>query len=558
MNNTIKQILGTALTQLGWDQHAPVIVTKTKNAEHGDFTSNIALVLSKHVGLPPMKIARKIHDAIIDSEVTRIEVAPPGFINFYIASDFTETIKKIINNDSDFFRPNIGENKAVYLEYVSANPTGPLHVGHGRSAAYGSSLAKILSSTGFKVHTEYYVNDAGLQIDVLTTSLWLRILGLTPPKGCYTGDYLVNLPTKPEWTTAVPQILESLLQKWNEETATDLTPKLIQLCKDALGKHYDEAKQWIVHEITTQIKQDLKQFGVEYDHWFHESSLLDNNELEPVLDLLSQQDVIYEKEGAQWFKSTKHGDEKDRVIKRSNGVWTYFATDLAYHHKKLSNPNTQVLDIFGADHHGYTPRIKSGIKALGHDEQNFKTILIQFANLYRGKTKISMSTRQGQFVTLENLYKEVGVDAARYFYCMRKSDQHLDFDLELAKQNNNKNPVYYIQYAHARIKSILAKNGQYIPSSKHFLHPSDTEVELLDALAEYPTVLIKTAQRSEVYQWTQYCYRIATHFHRYYNNTQILSDDSQERYHRLLICFLTAQCLSKALENLGINAPESM
>jgi arginyl-tRNA synthetase len=266
----------------------------------------------------------------------------------------------------------------------------------------------------------------------------------------------------------------------------------------------------------------------------------------------------YTQDSALWFKSSKFGDEKDRVLKRSNGIWTYFAIDLAYHHAKAQSGSWKIMNIFGADHHGYVPRIQAGLAALGHKDLNFSTRLIQFANLYRGEEKIPMSTRQGQFVTLENLYQEVGVDAARYFYCMRRSDQHLDFDLELAKSQNSQNPVYYIQYAYARIQSINEKHGQYIPSINHFQQPSDQEVELLTLLSEYSAVLIKTAQTCDVYRWTQFTHQLASAFHRYYNNTMILSENTEDRYHRLLICYLVSKCLASALKLIGISTPRSM
>ncbi|MDC3180801.1 arginine--tRNA ligase [Gammaproteobacteria bacterium] len=547
-----------ALRQLNWSELTTVEVSKTKNPEHGDFSSNVAMTLASKLKIRPMEIARKIQQHISHPEITRVDVASPGFLNFFTTEDFTNLIKTIISQEQSFFHPNIGENNLIHLEYVSANPTGPLHVGHGRSAAYGSSLANILKATGFKVHTEYYVNNAGLQIDILSTSLWLRTLGITPPLGCYTGEYLVDIAANSTLKSNQPKTLEPLLNKWSEDNKASCLSELVLICKKELGTKFNDLKIWVTEQITGQIRDDLTKFGVHYDQWFLESSLVDDGRVEAMISHLTEQDFTYEKENALWFKSSELGDEKDRVLKRSNGIWTYFAIDLAYHHQKSASHPWKIIDIFGADHHGYVPRVKAGLSALKQDDTNFEVRLIQFANLYRGEERIPMSTRQGQFVTLSDLYSEVGIDATRYFYCMRRSDQHLDFDLELAKSQSSQNPVYYIQYAYARIQSVLEKHGQYIPSENHFKQPSDLEAEILTLLSEYPSTLIKTAESSEVYRWAQYCYKIALLFHRYYNQTTILAEDNTTRYHRLMICHLVSACLKSSLKLIGINTPRHM
>lgn len=555
MNDIIRQALITALNQLGWAKDLEVEISRTKTPEHGDFSSNIAMVLAKKLKQSPMKIARQIQAIITHPDITRVEVAAPGFINFFTTRDFIPLIQSILDESKDFFSPNIGNNNSVYLEYVSANPTGPLHVGHGRSAAYGSSLNIILRRTGHKVHSEYYINDAGLQIHILTSSLWLSILNKTVPEGCYCGQYLIDsAPLAPKVNTKIPEDLDALLDKWNKDTDIET---LILLCKNTLSDEYLVLKDWIVEYIVKGIKEDLTSFKVEYDSWFNESSLVKADSISKLIAFFEKEGLVHEKDGALWFKSTNYGDEKDRVLKRSNGMWTYFANDLAYHHHKCQSASHTIIDIFGADHHGYVPRIDAGLKAMGIEGQ-FKCILIQFANLYRGEEKTPMSTRSGQFVTLKELYEEVSVDAARYFYCMRNSDHHLDFDLELAKSQNSQNPVYYIQYAHARIHRVLSKHGQYIPTSTHWQQANDMELEILELVSTYPELLKKISQNMEVYRIPQFLLSLASKLHKYYNQYEILSDDIDLRYHRLLICHLVKVVIADGLSLLSISAPESM
>jgi|AntRauTorckE5430_2_1112549.scaffolds.fasta_scaffold01395_5 arginyl-tRNA synthetase len=555
MNEIIKQHLLSILNQLSWAKDIDVKISRTKSSEHGDFSSNIAMMLPKLVGQPPMKIARKIQSMVDHPDITRVEVASPGFLNFFTTRDYIPLIQNVLDNACEFFSPNVGKDQSIYLEYVSANPTGPLHVGHGRSAAYGSSLANILKRTQYKLHTEYYINDAGLQIHILTASLWLCILGKTVPEGCYRGDYLQeSVKNSPKLSSVQPESLDQLLTQWDKDRDIEI---LIDLCKTTLGEQYTVLKTWIVDNIVSDIKLDLETFGVHFDSWYAESSLVESNSINDLITYLDKNGHTYEKDGALWFSSSKYGDEKDRVLKRSNGMWTYFANDLAYHHHKCQQGSKQLINIFGADHHGYVPRIKAGLNALGMEKQ-FQCILIQFANLYRAKVKVPMSTRSGQFVTLKELYTEVSVDAARFFYCMRKSDHHLDFDLELAKSHNNQNPVYYIQYAHARIQSIFNKHGQYIPTANHWQQANDLELEILELISTYPDVLKKISQGMEIYRLTQYLLSLATLFHKYYNLHPVLSDKQDDRYHRLLLCALIKTVISDGLSLLGIQALESM
>lgn len=416
MNEIIKQELLKRLAQHGWANKVDLKISRTKSADHGDYCSNVAMMLAGKLDLPPMKIARKIQAIIDHPDITRTDVASPGFLNFFITRDFTPLIQGIIDEDAAFFAPDIGKGSQVHLEYVSSNPTGPVHVGHGRSAAYGSSLANILRQTGFNVHTEYYVNDAGLQIDILTASIWLCILNIQVPNGCYTGDYLNRIAVDhPEINTQIPDDLQNLLANWPEEDMTPAIETLIACCKSHLKMNYTTLKKWVVQDITQQIETDLAEFGVTYNAWFHESSLVENQQIDKLINTLETNGHTYEKDGAVWFKSSEYGDEKDRVLKRSNGIWTYFANDLAYHQKKFEQSPDRMIDVFGADHHGYVPRVVAGLTALGMDSERFRCILIQFASLYRGKEKLAMSTRSGQFITLRTLYEEVGVDAARFF-----------------------------------------------------------------------------------------------------------------------------------------------
>lgn len=553
MNEMIKEAVVSALNQMGV-KDVEVTISRTKTPEHGDFSSNIAMVLAKTMAQPPMKIARQIQSLIDHEDITRVEVASPGFLNFFTTEDHSPMIQQIIDKSDAFFSPNVGEDESIYLEFVSANPTGPLHVGHGRSAAYGSSLRNILKRTGHKVHAEYYINDAGLQIHILTASLWLAILNKTVPEGGYCGQYLVDLaPKAPKVNSIVPEDLESLLDHWDKDDVS----KLVELCQSTLADDYEILKAWVVDQIIDDIQKDLTSFGVEYDEWFHESSLLAEDSVNAVIQTLEKNGHLYEKDGAIWFKSSEYGDEKDRVLKRSNGMWTYFANDLAYHYHKAQKGYDTLIDIFGADHHGYVPRISAGLKALGM-EGHFKCTLIQFANLYRGDEKVPMSTRSGQFVTLRELFDEVSVDAARFFYCMRNSDHHLDFDLELAKSQNSQNPVYYIQYAHARIHRVFSKHGQYIPTNSHWQQPNEMELEIIELISRYPRTLRKISGNHEVHRLPQFLLSLATKLHKYYNHSEILSDDIEIRYHRLLICHLVKTVLADGLSLLGISAPESM
>ena len=472
----------------------------------------------------------------------------------------------------------MGANKKIILEFVSSNPTGPLHVGHGRGAAIGASLANILKAAGFQVEREYYVNDAGRQMNILAVSMWLRYLDLTGyavvfPANAYQGDYVKDIAANflqihgTNYSHSWDLINENLPldepQGGDKERYIDA---VIARAKALLGDNgFKLFHQYTTHAVLTDIKQDLNDFGVEFDQWFSEQSLLDSGSIYQGIEALKRGHHTYLKEGALWFKATEFGDEKDRVLIRANGQPTYFASDVAYHWHKYERGFGQVINIFGADHHGYVTRVKAAVKALGHDEEALSVIFVQFAILYRGATRLPMSTRSGSFVTLRELRFEVGKDAARFFYVMRKPEQHLDFDLDLAKSQSSDNPVYYIQYAHARISSVFcqlaARNLNFDSAeAQDYAHhlTSAHEVKLLTVLNRYPEVIMNAARHYEPHQLAYYLRELATSVHSYYNAIQILCEDASLRQARLLLLMAISQVLKNGLQLLGVSAPESM
>ena len=554
-----------------------VQVTRSKDPTHGDYASNIALVFAKKIGLSPRQLADMLSDQLSSSDVfEKIEIAGPGFINFYIAQkNHTQIISNILSEQDKFGSNQNGTGKSIHLEYVSANPTGPLHVGHGRGAAYGATLANLYSINGYQVHREYYVNDAGRQMDILATSVWLRYLELcgaefTFPSNGYKGDYIWDIAASAH---------RSHTDKYFTDPATfsDQLPKdepdggdkekyidaLISVSKDKLNPQgYAIFFDLAIDTILTDIKDDLHLFGVDYEQWYSERSLFESNKIDSVIEKLKTSNHIYEKNGALWFASSKLGDEKDRVVVRDNGQPTYFASDIAYHADKFSKGHSQIINIWGADHHGYIARVRAALKALEFDDGKLDILLVQFANLYRGNVKQQMSTRSGEFVTLRALRKEVGSDAARFFYVMRKSEQHLDFDLELATSTSNENPMYYVQYAHARICSVLRQIEQ--PPNKcdlaglENLLNEDSEHDLMKKMADYPELIASACQKQAPHLVVNYLRELSQKFHGYYNETQFLVDSEQLRNARLLLIQAAKQVLANGLTILGVNAPEKM
>ncbi len=553
-------------------------VTRTKGKSHGDFASNIALVLAKKARLAPRGLAQSIVERLPDSEVIhRVEIAGPGFINFYLQSDANlAVINAILTEGEDFGRSAIGQGRKVQVEFVSANPTGPLHVGHGRGAAYGATVANLLEAVSYEVHREYYVNDAGRQMDILATSVWLRYLELAGeefqfPSNGYRGDYVWDIAATlhrdhgDDYGHNTDEIFAEIVPDepdgGDKERHIDA---LIARTKVLLGDNrYRFVFELALNTILDDIRDDLEKFGVVYDAWYSERSLVEGGAVNLAVERLRAAGYLYEKDGALWFRSTAFGDEKDRVVVRENGQTTYFASDIAYHMHKLERGYDQVIDVWGADHHGYVPRIKAALEALGDDPSRLDVLLVQFANLYRSGEKVQMSTRSGEFVTLRQLRKEVGTDAARFFYVMRKCEQHLDFDLDLAKSQSADNPVYYIQYAHARICSVMRqledKGLTYESTIADQSRLTEAhERELLEALARFGEIIELAASNKEPHLLVHYLRDLANGFHTYYNAHQFLVEEIPLRCARLNLILGVRQVIKNGLRLLGVSAPETM
>lgn len=586
MKQKLETLLQHAITSLksegildqGLETH--ITIERAKDSRHGDFATNLALTLAKPAKSNPRQLAEKIISLLPDDPaVSKIEIAGPGFINFFINADTQfQIIKQIHEAGRNYGLSNTGKNTKVQVEFVSANPTGPLHVGHGRGAAYGSAVADLLQAIGFDVSKEYYVNDAGRQMDILATSIWLRYLEecgevVAFPSNGYRGDYIRDIAfniyktTGNDYRRPANLVIEDIPadepQGGDKELHIDA---LINRAKTLLGNSlYNDLFQAGLSVILDDIKDDLEEFGVSYHEWFSERSLMEDDSIQDALNRLDSAGYLYQKEGATWFASSRLGDEKDRVVVRDNGQSTYFASDIAYHMNKLDRGFDQIINIWGADHHGYIPRVRAAMRALGADESKLKVLLVQFAILYRGSEKVPMSTRSGEFVTLRQLRSEVGTDAARFFYVMRKSEQHMDFDLKLATSKTNENPVFYVQYAHARVCSVLRQLDEKglernLPLGMENLNKlTEThESALIKLLSKYPESLEKAALQHEPHLLIQFLRELATCFHTYYNAHQFLVEDQAVRNARLNLICAVKQVLSNGLSLLKINTPESM
>lgn len=564
---------------LATDLTPDIQIERTRDASHGDFASNVALTLAKPAKKNPRQIAEALVEVLPkDSAITQVTIAGPGFINFFLDPlSQHSVINTIIEQGEAFGLSQQGAGKKVQLEFVSANPTGPLHVGHGRGAAYGATVANLLTAMGYQVHREYYVNDAGRQMDILATSVWLRYLEacgqvLSFPSNGYKGSYVLDI------AKTIQQKHGGIYIQPVEAVFDDIAPDepaggdkeqhidgLIQRCKALLGEPYYRAIfDTALDSILSDIRADLEDFGVQYDNWFSERSLMDNGAIDKAIEKLKASGHMYQKDGAWWFKSTDFGDEKDRVVIRDNGQTTYFASDIAYHLHTLER-GFDIIDIWGSDHHGYIARVKAALQAMGADPERMKVLLVQFAVLYKGGEKMQMSTRSGEFVTLRELREEIGSDAARYFYVTRKSEQHMDFDLDLATAQSNENPLFYVQYAHARVCSVMRlldeKNLAYTPALG--LQQLDKlteshELSLIDALNRYPEKLKQAALQYEPHQLGHYLRELATEFHSYYNSHKFIVDDNELMQARLVLINACKQVLHNGLNLLGVNAPESM
>lgn len=585
-------------------------VVPAKSEEHGDWASNVALTAAKGAGIAPMELAARIVEHLPATDVIdKVEVASPGFINFYIKQGAeTKVLSEYLNRAHPLTGAGEGGQR-VLLEFVSANPTGPLHVGHGRGAAYGACIASLLKRQGCRVECEYYINDAGRQMDVLTLSVWLRYLALGDstewtafakehrylcnsgnqaehpgddadaeedeyfPAGAYRGDYVwdVAADVRRKYGDALQCGLSDDVfgnlptgrpDPDDKDAAEARLTALIGVAKTALGDQYESVYRLALEAMSRDIKSELERFGVCYERWFSESSL--RGRVDEVVVLLEKAGCLYTKDGALWFQSARYGDEKDRVIRRKGGEFTYFATDIAYHLDKYRRGYDRMINIWGADHHGYIARLKAALSALGLDVRKLEIVLVQFVNLWRDGKRLAMSTRAGKFVPLRELRSEVGIDAARFFYVTRKPGQHIDFDLSLAKSQSSENPVYYIQYAHARICSVFRRSDDRDDRRPDF-SAADTsrldeedEVRLMKMLADYDGILEDTARRMEPHHLIQFLRDLANAFHIYYNHSRFLIDDVALQDARLLLISAVRDTIADGLHLLGVSAPENM
>jgi arginyl-tRNA synthetase len=549
-----------------------ILLERPKQASHGDYACNLALQLAKPLKRNPRDLAGSLLAAMPASpHVLRAEVAGAGFINLHLRPSAKQAIvRQVLEHAHRFGRSEPGSGPRVQVEFVSANPTGPLHVGHGRGAAFGASLANVLDAAGYRVEREYYVNDAGRQMDILALSGWLRYLELCGvpvdfPGNAYRGDYVRDMARQIKALHATRYVRDPA--SWARglpDPGSDPEghiDALVARAKAALGQDFAYFHDFVLAEQLGDCRDDLLEFGVTFDHWFSERSLFDTELVERAVHQLEARGHVYMQDGARWFRSSTFGDEKDRVVQRENGNYTYFASDIAYHLNKFERGFDRVINIWGADHHGYIPRVRGALQALGLDPDRLTVALVQFAVLYRDGKKAQMSTRSGEFVPLRELRQEVGNDAARFFYVLRKSDQHLDFDLDLARSQSNENPVYYVQYAHARICSVIAQwGGDPADLLRAELSPlvSEPELSLLQRLIEYPHAVEEAARDLAPHLIAFYLRDLASEFHSYYNATHFLVPDPALREARLALVDSIRQVIANGLALLGVSAPRNM
>jgi len=576
-----------AAGELGPDALPEIPVERSRGGEHGDFASPIALALARTLRRKPRDLAERIRAELpADPRVARVEVAGPGFLNFFLTRDaLSAVVRQVLEAGEGYGRGRTGAGTRVQVEFVSANPTGPLHVGHGRGAAYGAALANLLEAAGYEVQREYYVNDAGRQMDILAVSTWLRYLEQRGepcgfPSTGYQGGYVAEMAAAlaarvgDACKVAAAAVRDGLPPDPEGEDGAARAAReahmdaLIARARALLGAQRYETVFAHVRDIQVEdIRQDLAAFGVSFDRWFSERSLIESDAVASAIARLREAGHVFEDQGTLWFRSTAFGDEKDRVVVRENGAPTYFASDIAYVDDKFRRGFERVIYVWGADHHGYVARLKAAAAALGHDPERAEILLVQFAQLFRGGAKVQMSTRSGSYVTLRELREEVGRDAARFFYVTRRAEQHLDFDLDLAKSQQKENPVYYVQYAHARIASNLrraAERGLELDLGRGLDRLErltlGAEQELLRTLGRFPELLAAAAAAREPHQVAFYLRELANEFHAYYatDGMKLLDEDADLRNARLALCQAVAQVLRNGLALLGVSAPESM
>jgi arginyl-tRNA synthetase len=567
----LADLLRTALGSVAPEQFgAEILLERPKQASHGDFASNLAMQLARELKTNPRQIAeRLVRELPPSAAVVKVEIAGAGFINFTLsAAARTAVVGAVLAAGHDFGRGPASRVK-LQVEFVSANPTGPLHVGHGRGAAYGASLASLLAFAGYEVTREYYVNDAGRQMDILAVSAWLRYLELFDeplpfPPNAYQGGYVREMAEQikqahgDRYVHPAEAVLACVPDTEDAEARLD---GMILAGKDLLGEDWAYIHGHVLSEQLADCRADLEEFGVHFDVWFSERSLFDTGMVTRAVAALEQSGHIYLQDGAKWFSSTAFGDEKDRVVQRDNGLYTYFASDIAYHLNKFERGFDKVIDVWGADHHGYIPRVKGALSASGANADRLDVTLVQFVSLFRDGQKASMSTRSGEYVTLRQLREEVGNDACRFFYMLRKSDQALDFDLDLAKSESNDNPVYYVQYAHARICSVLAQwDGDQSQLARADLAPllHERETALCARLAEFPELIQQASRDYAPHALAFYLKDLAGDFHSWYNAERVLVDDQATRHARLALALATRQVLQNGLSLLGVSQPVSM
>ena len=587
MKSKLERLIREALRSLVPDvlseaaDPAQVVVERARDEKHGDFACNIAMRLAKAARRNPRELAQAIIAALPKSAlVTSAEIAGAGFINFRLAkSAWYETLESVAAQGDAFGRSSVGAGRKVMVEFVSANPTGPMHVGHGRGAAYGATLSNLLETTGHSVYREYYINDAGRQIDILAVSVYLRYLELCGekvafPSNGYRAPYI--LPVAQALHAQRGDVLKRAAALIAEGAPADASPEipggdkdkhidgLIGNARRLLGDaEFDSIVIFARDAMMADIRNDLEEFGVRFDRWYSERELNQSGAIERALAELRKSGRVYSKDGAEWFKSTEFGDDEDRVVVRANGEKTYFASDIAYHFDKLQRGHELLIDVWGADHHGYVARVRGALVALGRPADSFEVCLMQLVSLYRGGEKLAMGKREGNFVTLRELRNEVGNDACRFFYLLRSHDQALDFDLELAKSRSNENPVYYIQYAHARVSSVmkqLSSRGYSFDASAADLPrlTNSHEQTVITALSKYPETLEYAALTRAPHALVHYLRDLANTLHTYYNAEQFIVEDAALRNARLTLVLAVQQVIRNGLKNLGVSAPETM